>query len=100
MDILPGGPAWRSTTLEIPGCKTTHPIRLVWRDAREVVEDILRNPIFVNYMTFDPHIVTRDSHREYGEFFTANRAQHIQVILSVDRSKVHPSTPSTTGPAT
>ena len=100
MDTLPGGPAWQSTTLEIPGCKMTHPICLMWRNAQEVVEDILCNSIFVNYMTFNPHIVTHNSHREYGEFLTANWAQHIQVILSIDHSKVHPSTPSTTGPAT
>lgn len=81
MDALPSGPSWRSTTLEIRGCTTTRPIRLMWRDAREVVEDILRNPIFANYMTFDPHIVARASSREYGEFFTGNRAQHIQVTV-------------------
>ena len=81
MDALPGGPTWQSTTLEIRGCTTTHPIRLMWRNVREVVEDILRNPIFVNHMTFDPHIVMRASCREYGEFFTSDRAQHIQVIV-------------------
>jgi hypothetical protein len=82
MDALPGGPTWQSTTLEICGCTTTRPIRLMWRDAREVVKDILHNPIFANYMTFDPHIVMHASSREYGEFFTGNRAQHIQVIMN------------------
>lgn len=81
MDALPSGPTWQSTTLEVPGCTTTRPIRLLWRNAREIVEDILRNPIFANYMTFDPHIVMRASYREYGEFFTGNRAHHIQVIV-------------------
>jgi hypothetical protein len=82
MDALPGGPTWQSTTLEIRGCTTTRPIHLMWRDAQEVIKDILRNPIFANYMTFNPHIVMRASSREYGEFFTGNRAQHIQVIMN------------------
>lgn len=79
MDALPSGPAWKCTTVDVPECKTTKPIRLFWRDPREVVEDLLSNPIFANHMTFDPHVVTRDMDREYSEFFTGNRAHHIQV---------------------
>jgi len=71
IDKLPGGPAWKVTTIEFP-VWTVRPIQLIWRDAQEVVEDILCNPIFANYMTFDPHVVMRGTEREYSEFFTAN----------------------------
>ena len=38
-------------------------------------------------MTFKIRVVTRNSSREYGEFFTGNRAHHIQVtyLFSVAR---------------
>jgi hypothetical protein len=79
MDTLPSGPAWKCTTVDVPECKTTKPIRLFWHDPREIVEDLLSNLIFANHMTFDPHVVTRDMDREYSEFFNGNRAHHIQV---------------------
>ena len=47
--------------------------------SREVVEDILSNPIFANHMTFDPYKVFRNNQREYGEFFSGERAHEIQV---------------------
>ncbi|KIJ07681.1 hypothetical protein PAXINDRAFT_19152 [Paxillus involutus ATCC 200175] len=34
--------------------------------------------MFANYMTFDPHVVLRGAEREYSEFFTGDRAHHIQ----------------------
>lgn len=79
VDALPSGPSWQCTTMELPGVTTAHPMRLVWRDAREVVEDILSNPIFANHMTFDPYKVFRNNQREYGEFFSGERAHEIQV---------------------
>ena len=80
IDRLPSGPAWKVTTINSP-VPTVCPIQLIWRDAQEVVEDILGNPIFVNYMVFDSHVVMRGTEREYSEFFTANRAHHIQVSV-------------------
>ncbi|KIJ06771.1 hypothetical protein PAXINDRAFT_91492 [Paxillus involutus ATCC 200175] len=79
IDALPGSPSWQCTTLELPPYKSERPIRLIWRDAREVVQDIVSNPMFANYMTFDPHVVLRGAEREYSEFFTGDRAHHIQV---------------------
>ncbi|KIK74667.1 hypothetical protein PAXRUDRAFT_174973 [Paxillus rubicundulus Ve08.2h10] len=78
IDTLPSGPVWQCTTLQIQDCATTHPINLIWRDGKEVVEDILSNLIFANYMTFDPHVVMHGMEREYSEFFTGNRVHHIQ----------------------
>ncbi|KAG2127113.1 hypothetical protein DEU56DRAFT_915826 [Suillus clintonianus] len=83
IDALPSGPAWQSTTLKFTNYTTIRPIELIWRDGLEVVKDIFANPIFSNHMMYDPHIVMVGSEREYGEFFTANRAFAIQVWLFV-----------------
>ncbi|KIK93359.1 hypothetical protein PAXRUDRAFT_145264, partial [Paxillus rubicundulus Ve08.2h10] len=63
ISTLPSGPAWQCTMLKLPGCSATCPIQLIWHDAKEVVEDILPNPIFRNYMTFDPHVVMHGTQR-------------------------------------
>ena len=83
-DRLPSsGPKWQCTELTVPGVTTPQPIRLFWRDAKEVVEDLLSNPIFASHMMFDPHVVIRNNEREYGEFFSGDRAHHIQVRSSL-----------------
>ncbi|KAG1723222.1 hypothetical protein EDB19DRAFT_1898102 [Suillus lakei] len=75
------------------------PIELIWRDGLQVVKDLFANPIFSNHMMYDPHIVMTRSEREYGEFFTANRAFTIQnnlpegatmipIILASDKTPV------------
>jgi hypothetical protein len=82
--VLPRGPSWKVTTLEIDECKTNRPVQLIWQDAKEVVKDLLSNPMFANHMTFDPHVVVRGMEREYSEFFTGNRAHYIQVDSEVN----------------
>ncbi|KIK78565.1 hypothetical protein PAXRUDRAFT_163667, partial [Paxillus rubicundulus Ve08.2h10] len=72
VNTLPSGPAWQCATIQLKDCATTCPIHFVWRDGKEVVEDIFSNPIFANYMTFNPHVVMRGMEREYSEFFTRN----------------------------
>ncbi|KAI6144394.1 hypothetical protein BKA82DRAFT_29322 [Pisolithus tinctorius] len=81
MASLPHGPQWRRTTVEFKGYKSIHPIQLIWQDALEVVKDLFSNPIFANFMTYDPHMVFRGPEREYSEFFTATCAFDIQVQL-------------------
>jgi len=56
-----------------------HEARLIWCDALEVVKDLFSNPMFANYMSYDPHKVTVGQEREYSEFFTGMRAFAIQV---------------------
>ncbi|KAI6155715.1 hypothetical protein BKA82DRAFT_4326774 [Pisolithus tinctorius] len=73
MASLPHGPQWRRTTVEFKGYKSIHPIQLIWQDALKVVKDLFSNPIFANFMTYDPHM--------YSEFCTAMRAFDIQVQL-------------------
>ncbi|KAN0096969.1 hypothetical protein V8E55_001415 [Tylopilus felleus] len=53
--VLPSGPSWKATTLEIEGCKANRPVQLILQDPKEVVEDLLSNPMFTNHMKFDPH---------------------------------------------
>ncbi|KAI6007529.1 hypothetical protein F5J12DRAFT_905461 [Pisolithus orientalis] len=81
MASLPHGPQWRRTTVEFKGYKSMHPIQLIWQDALEVVKDLFSNPIFTNFMTYDPHMVFQGLEREYSEFFTATHAFDIQVQL-------------------
>lgn len=80
---LPHGAQWQATAMEFTGYKTTRPIRLIWRNALEVVTELLSNPMFERYMTYDPHIVMRNMEREYSEFFTGTRAFDIQVSRNV-----------------
>ncbi|KAG1784969.1 uncharacterized protein HD556DRAFT_1314634 [Suillus plorans] len=99
MASLPTGPKWRSTTLEITGYPTIQPIQLIWRNGLDVVEDLFANPIFVNHMTYDPHVVVDGDEREYSEYFTAKQAFEIQdqlpkgativpVIIASDKTPV------------
>ncbi|KAG2044659.1 hypothetical protein BDR03DRAFT_929799 [Suillus americanus] len=81
IDSLPGGPEWQSTTLEFLNYTTAWPIELIWRDGPEVVKDLFANPIFANHMMYDPHCIMVGAEREYGEFFTGERAFFIQVQL-------------------
>lgn len=68
--------------MTVQDCPTTRSICLIWQDVKAMVEDILSNPIFTNYMTFNPHTITRESGREYSEFFTVDRAHQIQVCIA------------------
>ena len=52
---------------------------MIWRDGLEVAKDLFSNPIFANYMMYDPHKVMRGAEREYSEFFTGTQASEIQV---------------------
>ncbi|KAI6030783.1 hypothetical protein F5J12DRAFT_888594 [Pisolithus orientalis] len=81
MASLPHGSQWCRTTVEFKGCKSIHPIQLIWWDALKVIKDLFSNPIFANYMTYDPYMVFQGPEREYSEFFTAMHAFDIQVQL-------------------
>ena len=60
-------------------------IRLIWQDGMEVVRDLFSNPIFANYMTYDPHKVMCGAECEYSEFFTSTCAFEIQASGSLQR---------------
>ncbi|KAL4071992.1 hypothetical protein J3A83DRAFT_4358328 [Scleroderma citrinum] len=52
---LPTGPQWQSTKIDIKDYKTVEDTHLIWCDGLDVVKDLFSNPIFANYMTFNPH---------------------------------------------
>jgi hypothetical protein len=79
MDLLPAGPKWSITQFEVQGYTTAAPIHLIWRDGLEVAKSLFGNPIFAQNMSFDPLQVWEGAQREYGEWFTANRAFSTQV---------------------
>ncbi|KAF9235496.1 hypothetical protein BU15DRAFT_64848, partial [Melanogaster broomeanus] len=83
MDILPSGPKWQVTELEVEGYKVEKKVELIWRDGLEVVQSIFGNPIFAQNMSFDPIRVWEGNGPEYGEWFTANEAHRIQSSLPV-----------------
>ncbi|KAG2136941.1 uncharacterized protein EDB93DRAFT_1242301 [Suillus bovinus] len=63
--------------LEITGYPTVQPIQLIWRNGLDVVEDLFANPIFMNHMTYDPHIVVDGDEHEY-----------IPIIIASDKTPV------------
>ncbi|KAG1801246.1 uncharacterized protein BJ212DRAFT_1204417, partial [Suillus subaureus] len=55
INVLPSGLEWQSTTLEFTNYTTKRLIELsIWYDGFEVVKDLFANPIFSNYMMYDP----------------------------------------------
>lgn len=79
MDILPAGPKWQITELEVDGYNVERKIELIWRDGLKVVESLFGNPIFAQNMSFDPLRVWSGAEMEYGEWFTSHDAYDIQV---------------------
>ncbi|KAH7904286.1 hypothetical protein BJ138DRAFT_1239251, partial [Hygrophoropsis aurantiaca] len=78
MDQLPSGPSWRLTKFEFTGYTTTHPIQLIWRDGLEVVKQLFSNPVYAQHMSYDPIHIFSGMQREYGEFFSSQRAFNLQ----------------------
>ncbi|KAH7913503.1 hypothetical protein BJ138DRAFT_1220593 [Hygrophoropsis aurantiaca] len=58
VEILPKGPRWHCTKIEMDNYVTVHPVYLLWRDGLDVAKQIFGNPIFSNHMSYDPHEIT------------------------------------------
>lgn len=83
---LPSGAQWQVMKVQMQGYDTKgQDIRLIWQDGMEVVRDLFSNPIFANYMTYDPHKVMCGAECEYSEFFTSTCAFEIQASGSLQR---------------
>lgn len=76
---LPTGLQWQSTKIDIKDYEMVHDACLIWCNGLEVIKDLFSNPIFANYMTYDPRKVMCSEEWEYSEFFTGTRAFAIQV---------------------
>ena len=79
MDILPSGPKWHITELEVDSYNIEKKTELIWWDGLEVIESLFGNPIFAQNMCFDPLHMWEGTDVEYGEWFTANELFYIQV---------------------
>ncbi|KAG1817122.1 uncharacterized protein BJ212DRAFT_1299292 [Suillus subaureus] len=88
MDSLPCFMEWKVSKMEFSGYKTVHPIELIWRNALEVIKQLFSDPIFMNHMTYTPHIVNVGNKHEYGDYMSADMAWRIQDHLPVDATQV------------
>jgi hypothetical protein len=79
LSSLPQGAQWKSTKIDIKGFEMVQDANLIWHDGLEVVRDLFSNPMFANYMMYDPHTVKCGTECKYSEFFTGTRAFAIQV---------------------
>ena len=81
VELLPGGPQWKSKTIVIPGGATRTPLVLYYRDGLEVFKHIFGNPDFKNSMSFIPQKIYVDHEKEtriYTEIFTGDWAWEAQ----------------------
>ena len=79
MDILPSGPKWQVTELEVDSYNIKKKTELIWQDGLEVVESLFGNPIFAQNMCFNPLCMWEGTDVEYREWFTTNELFCIQV---------------------
>ena len=79
-ELLPGGPAWKSTTVTIPGYETKDPLVLFYRDPMECVEFILKNPLFSGKIDYQPRQDFDPSGGcMYSEWISSDGAWDLQV---------------------
>ncbi|KAG2134157.1 uncharacterized protein EDB93DRAFT_1092883 [Suillus bovinus] len=88
MDSLPCFMEWEVSKIEFSGYKTVHPVELIWRDALEVVKQLFGDPIFVNHMSYTPHIINVGNQCEYGDYMSTDMAWKIQDYLPVGATQV------------
>ena len=85
VELLPGGPCWKSKTIIMPGGATKTPLVLYYRDGLEVFRHIFGNPEFKNSMSFIPQKIYSNHNKEiriYTEMFTGDWAWEAQVNMS------------------
>ncbi|KJA28252.1 hypothetical protein HYPSUDRAFT_129651 [Hypholoma sublateritium FD-334 SS-4] len=109
IDSLPTGPAWSCSSFEVTGNKTnkagnlrTEEVELWHRNPVECIREIIRNPTFREYMSYQPARVYRKSDftsREYNEMWICDwwwqmqarlpeGATVVPVILSSDKTNL------------
>ena len=91
MEDLPKAPEWKMQTISLNGYETAKPIVLFHRDPLEIIQALLRNPLFEGKWTFTARRVYQDlaqQNRIYGDWTTGNSAWSAQVS---DQSTSAPS---------
>jgi hypothetical protein len=85
IELMPAGPKWHATVLEMNGFTTSRPITLFWRDSLQCVKFLFGNPIFAGAMEYKPHrIFDADdrTNRYYAGVMSADWSWHVQVRTS------------------
>lgn len=86
MEDLPKAPAWKMQSVSLDGYETAKPVILFYRDPLEVIQGLLRNPIFEGKWAFTARRVYQDpdkQNRLYGDWMTSDGAWSAQVNVSL-----------------
>lgn len=114
IELLPSGPAWKSTIVSMPGYESKDPLVFYYRDSMECVEFLLKNPLFSEEIEYQPRqdFDPTTGRRVYSEWITSDGAWDLQVcifpshpsyhsrvlIAECSRAGFHPTRPSLASP--
>ncbi|KAJ3913268.1 hypothetical protein F5877DRAFT_52655 [Lentinula edodes] len=102
-DLLPAVPCWKSKTMKtLPLYPSRTPVVLYYRDAVEVLQDLMKSPLICDALNFSPLQIFEDSRklvRVYDSWLSGARAWKMQsqlpegatllgTILSSDKTTV------------
>ncbi|KAJ3764636.1 hypothetical protein FB446DRAFT_656269 [Lentinula raphanica] len=83
MDLLPTVARWKSKRLIMdPSYPTKKPVHLFYRDAIEVLQDILKSPLVQDFLSFTPLQIFETAaklSRVYDSWLSSERAWRLQV---------------------
>ncbi|KZV59170.1 hypothetical protein PENSPDRAFT_537859, partial [Peniophora sp. CONT] len=78
IESLPKTPKWHHLVFEIPGYKTEEPIAMYFKHGLDVIASQFANPIFANCIDYTAYRDIRGDGYVWGEFMSADLANHIQ----------------------
>ncbi|KAF9789589.1 hypothetical protein BJ322DRAFT_1178167 [Thelephora terrestris] len=84
MEDLPKAPEWKMQSVSLAGYETAKPVILFYRDPLEIIQALLRNPIFEGKWAFTARKVYQDPDRQnrlYGDWMTSDGAWSAQSTL-------------------
>jgi hypothetical protein len=90
VEQLPSPPSWLSTNVVVPGGSSKKPLTLYYRDTLQCFRHLFGNPLFKNYMEYEPKRVWEDesmSSQIYTEMMTGELAWGIQVGIPFYRMR-------------
>jgi hypothetical protein len=82
IELLPSGPQWLMQTVQVPGGATSTDLTLYYRDGLEVFKFLFGNPVYEQFMIYEPSKVYTDKKKEnqvFSELMTGNWAWECQV---------------------
>lgn len=85
VELLPSGAAWSRVEIDRKLFPSKDPIYLYKHDAVECIEDLFRNPLFQDHMSFTPTKLFKSAEnmtRIYTEWMTGDNAHDFQVCNS------------------